>query len=118
LVREVRRLDNAPLGRVLSTVSRLASDPEKLLQTGLPSPGETRKLLLALGLERSPALVVMDEPTNHLDLVSMRCLEEALAEFAGALFIVSHDDRFVAAVARTVWTIRDGYLEVSERPPT
>ncbi|MFW6261379.1 MAG: ATP-binding cassette domain-containing protein [Spirochaetota bacterium] len=118
LVREVRRLDNAPLGRVLSTVSRLASDPEKLLQTGLPSPGETRKLMLALGLERNPALVVMDEPTNHLDLVSMRCLEEALAEFAGALFIVSHDDRFVAAVARTVWTIRDGYLEVSERPPT
>lgn len=116
LVREVRALDKAPLGRVLSTVSRLASDPEKLLQTGLPSPGETRKLMLALGLERSPALVVMDEPTNHLDLVSMRCLEEALAEFAGALVIVSHDDRFVAALARIVWTIRDGYLEVSEAP--
>lgn len=117
LVTEIRALDREALGRVLSTVSRLASEPERLLQTGLPSPGETRKAMLALGLERGPALVVMDEPTNHLDLVSIGCLEEALAGFAGALLIVSHDDRFVAALTRTVWTIGDdGRLEVSEGP--
>ena len=56
----------------------------------------------------------MDEPTNHLDLVSMRCLEEALADFEGALLLVSHDDRFVAALCRTLWTIHDGSLELGE----
>ncbi|MFW5689410.1 MAG: ATP-binding cassette domain-containing protein [Spirochaetota bacterium] len=112
LVEEARALEKGKLGRVISTVSRLASSPERLLETGLPSPGETRKLMLALGLERRPPLVVMDEPTNHLDLVSMRCLEEALASFEGALLLVSHDDAFVDALARTLWVIEGGYLEV------
>jgi macrolide transport system ATP-binding/permease protein len=112
LVNEVRSLEHDALGRVISTVSRLASDPESLLQTTLPSPGETRKLMLALGLERSPSLIVMDEPTNHLDLVSMRCLESALAEFEGALLLVSHDDVFVDSLATTFWVIEDGSLRV------
>ncbi|MFW5688752.1 MAG: ATP-binding cassette domain-containing protein [Spirochaetota bacterium] len=117
LAEEVRSLEHAALGRVISTVSRLGSDPEKLLQTERPSPGETRKLMLALGLEREPVLVVMDEPTNHLDLASMQCLETALADFAGALLLVSHDDAFVAALARTLWVISDGYLEAKPTPP-
>ncbi|MFW6312546.1 MAG: ATP-binding cassette domain-containing protein [Spirochaetota bacterium] len=114
LVRETRALANDELGRVISTVSRLASDPEQMLSTELPSPGEARKLMLALGLEKRPALVVMDEPTNHLDLVSMQCLEAALADFEGALLLVSHDEAFVRALARTFWRIMpDGSLEVS-----
>jgi len=114
LVRETRALANDELGRVISTVSRLASDPEQILATESPSPGEARKLMLAFGLEKTPALVVMDEPTNHLDLVSMRCLEAALADFAGALLLVSHDDVFVGALARTLWRIDpDGCLAVT-----
>jgi ATPase subunit of ABC transporter with duplicated ATPase domains len=107
-------LPNAARGRVISTVSRLASDPESLLATDRPSPGETRKLMLARGLERAPALVVMDEPTNHLDLISMQCLEQALREFAGALLLVSHDERFIEELCETRWEISpEGQLEIS-----
>ncbi len=118
LMEDVRRLGNDSLARVVSTVSRLGSDPLRLLQTEAPSPGETRKLMLALGLEKVPSLIVMDEPTNHLDLVSMRCMEEALAAFSGALLLVSHDEAFVRDLVRTRWLISPrGYLHVSEMSP-
>jgi ATPase subunit of ABC transporter with duplicated ATPase domains len=118
LVERARALDSGQLGRVISTVSRLGSDPGALLETAQPSPGEARKLMLALGLEREPSLVIMDEPTNHLDLVSIQCLEEALAEFAGALLLVSHDAAFIAALATTYWVIDDdGKLYVNDTRP-
>ncbi len=114
VARAVHALDHDEKGNVVSTVARLGSDPERVLSTEVPSPGEVRKLLLALGLERAPALVAMDEPTNHLDLVSIQCVEEALADFAGALLLVSHDERFLRALTDTSWTIRDGELTVRE----
>jgi len=116
LMDAVRKLDHEPLGRVISTVSRLGSDPQKILETSLPSPGETRKLMLALGLEQEPSLVVMDEPTNHLDLRSIECLEAALAEYPGALLFVSHDDVFVRALARKSWTFERDKIRVLDLP--
>ena len=105
LMARVRDLAADELGRVLSTVSRLGSEPEQLQSTQTPSPGEARKLMLALGLERRPELIVMDEPTNHLDLVSIRCVEDALRDFDGALLLVSHDGRFLRALVTSYWEI-------------
>jgi len=79
ILAEARTLPSEELGRVMNVVSRLGSRPARLLETTNPSPGELRKLLLALGLARTPHLIVMDEPTNHLDLPSIECLEDALA---------------------------------------
>ena len=45
-----------------------------------------------------PELAVLDEPTNHLDLLSIEMLESALAEYGGALLVVSHDARFLEHV--------------------
>jgi macrolide transport system ATP-binding/permease protein len=105
VIGEVRGLSHAQLGRVLQIISRLGSEPRRLLETELPSPGETRKLLLALGVLRSAHLVILDEPTNHLDLPSITCVEGALREYPGALLLVSHDERFLRALTRERWQL-------------
>ena len=102
---EVRRLPRAKRGRILTIVSRLLSDPVRVMETALPSPGEARKLILARGLIRNPWLVVMDEPTNHLDLPSVECLESALADCPAALLLVSHDARFLDRLTDRRWVI-------------
>ena len=73
-------------------------EPEHLLRSAHPSPGEARKLRLALGLGRHCWLAVLDEPTNHLDLPAIERLEAALLDFPGALLLVTHDERLGAAV--------------------
>jgi len=106
ILASARALPRAELGHLMTVVSGLGSDPEALLQTPVPSPGETRKLLLALGVTRRPHLIVMDEPTNHLDLPSIELLEQALATCPCALLLVSHDLRFLTATTRRRWEIR------------
>jgi ATPase subunit of ABC transporter with duplicated ATPase domains len=109
----IRRETEKNRGEILARYSRLGSDPGLLLQSRLPSPGETRKLLIAGGVFSNPALIIMDEPTNHLDLNSIRLLEETLAEVPCALFLVSHDEVFLRALTKRRWEIdRRGVLTV------
>ncbi|MFH1570073.1 MAG: ATP-binding cassette domain-containing protein, partial [Gemmatimonadota bacterium] len=116
---QARALPPAELGRLMTVVSCLGSDPSRLLESQLPSPGEVRKLLLATGVARVPHLIVMDEPTNHLDLPSIECLEEALAGCPCGLLLVSHDEPFLRRLARTRWRVEprgaDAVLRVVER---
>lgn len=107
LLAEVKELHDEELGRVMTSVSRLGSRPGRLLQSECPSPGEVRKLMLALGVNRGIHLLVMDEPTNHLDLPGIECLEDALVECPCAMIIVSHDRRFIERVARIEWRLAE-----------
>lgn len=93
-------------GLALSIVAQLNSEPERILEGGSISPGEMRKLMLALGILDSPELIVMDEPTNHLDLGSTEALERMLAHYPGALLLVSHDAALVAAATSIAWETR------------
>ena len=102
---EARTLPRQQLGHVMNLVSRVGSRPERLLESRQPSPGELRKLLLALGMARSPHLIVMDEPTNHLDLPSIDALEKALADCPCGLLMVSHDQRFLGRLTEQSWHI-------------
>ncbi|MGN0076728.1 MAG: ATP-binding cassette domain-containing protein [Parafannyhessea sp.] len=104
-MRRLRELSPGEKGKVLSVVAQLNSEPEALLATDMPSPGELRKLVLALASLRSPQLLVMDEPGNHLDLHSVQALERLLAGFPGAVVLVSHDARMVAAACSRVWEL-------------
>jgi ATPase subunit of ABC transporter with duplicated ATPase domains len=119
IVRQVAGLPRDQLGRVLTSFSRLGSRPPRLLASELPSPGEIRKIMLALGVVRGPHLIVMDEPTNHMDLPSIGCLEEALAGCPCAMLLVSHDRRFLAALADRSWGLHprdDGTVELRVAP--
>jgi ATPase subunit of ABC transporter with duplicated ATPase domains len=65
------------------------------------SPGERTRAHLAELQAAGVNLLVLDEPTNHLDLEAVEQLEQALARWDGALVVVSHDRRFLEAVAPT-----------------
>jgi ATPase subunit of ABC transporter with duplicated ATPase domains len=80
----------------------------------VPSPGELRKILIALGIMRSPHVLIFDEPTNHLDLPSIECLEEALADCSCSMLLVSHDDVFLRHLVRVRWDIREGTLSIRD----
>jgi macrolide transport system ATP-binding/permease protein len=105
LLTAVRALPDGQLGDVMTVISCLGSQPQRVLETDEPSCGEVRKMLLALGMSCQPWLIVMDEPTNHLDLPSIECLEDALGQCEAALLLVSHDLRFLDRLAPLRWEI-------------
>ncbi|VTT03673.1 ABC-F family ATP-binding cassette domain-containing protein [Streptococcus dysgalactiae] len=63
------------------------------------SGGQNTRLALAKMLLEKPELLVLDEPTNHLDIETIAWLESYLANYQGALIIVSHDRYFLDKVA-------------------
>ncbi|MEV6325584.1 ATP-binding cassette domain-containing protein [Nocardia sp. NPDC051787] len=78
------------------------------------SGGERFRVSLARLLLADPPsqLLILDEPTNNLDIATVDHLVEALAEYRGALLIVSHDYPFLRRIRI------DTVVELdSERPP-
>ncbi|MBF0208042.1 MAG: ATP-binding cassette domain-containing protein [Oligoflexia bacterium] len=112
ILHKVKMLNAQRLGAVMTIITRLGSDPKRLLESTTPSPGEVRKLLVAEGIASSPQIIIMDEPTNHLDLVSIEALEFALKEVECALLLVSHDMVFLNTLTDISWQItteKDAY---------
>jgi len=77
------------LGDFLFAPAR-ANSPVKSL-----SGGERNRLLLARLFAKPANVLVLDEPTNDLDIETLELLEELLQTYAGTVFLVSHDRRFV-----------------------
>ncbi|MGZ8228894.1 MAG: ATP-binding cassette domain-containing protein [Burkholderiales bacterium] len=59
------------------------------------SGGERNRLLLARLFSRPANVLVLDEPTNDLDVETLELLEALLQDYAGTLFLVSHDRAFL-----------------------
>jgi len=112
LLATLRTLGTAERGHALALLAGLGVEPSHVLASACVSPGEARKLFLALGLAREVWGVVLDEPTNHLDLPSIERLEETLGAYPGAILLVTHDDHLARRVTSTRWAIVEGHVDV------
>ena len=113
IIREFYTLDENERGEVLSTLFRLGSDVERLNHPQLGnsdfsetedfqnmdlSPGEFRKLMISLAVQKPLSLLILDEPTNHMDITSVLALENALSSLDCAMIVVSHDRAFLEKI--------------------
>lgn len=74
------------------------------------SGGERIRLKLSRLLYDKVNVLILDEPTNHLDIDSIETLEEALEDFSGTLFFISHDRYFINKVAKRILAIESKKL--------
>lgn len=63
------------------------------------SGGEKARLSLLEIMLTGANFLLLDEPTNHLDIRSKEMLEEALSDFDGTVFIISHDRYLINKMA-------------------
>lgn len=66
------------------------------------SGGEQSRVLIARLMLRPADLLLLDEPTNDLDIPSLEVLEQSLAEFPGALVLVTHDRYLLDRVSKQI----------------
>ena len=104
-----RALPRATPAQVRAQLARFGLDADRAGNkvTAL-SGGEKARLLLALATREAPHLLILDEPTNHLDIDAREALVRALADFSGAVLLITHDPHLVELVADRLWLVADG----------
>jgi ATP-binding cassette subfamily F protein 3 len=104
-----RALPRAAPTQLRSQLARFGLDADRA-ETPVKSlsGGEKARLLLALATRDAPQLLILDEPTNHLDIDAREALVRALADFEGAVLLITHDPHLVELVADRLWLVADG----------
>ena len=81
--------------------------PDQQKIVGSLSGGERGRLHLAKTLLQGGNVLLLDEPSNDLDIETLRALEDALLEFPGNAFVISHDRWFLDRVATHILAFED-----------
>ncbi len=92
--------------RILGGLGFAQADMDR--DIGQFSGGWMMRVALGRLLLANPDLLLLDEPTNHLDLASVEWLQSFLADYAGAVVLVSHDRDFINAVVNRVAELNHG----------
>ena len=94
----IREVSNADETAIRNGLAKFLFTKESVFQkVSTLSGGERLRAALAKGLLASekPELLILDEPTNNLDLKNIQFLENLVAEFKGAVIVISHDEVFL-----------------------
>jgi len=94
--------------RVAETLTKLELDGDA--EFGRLSGGMKRRVLLARALVAGPDVLLLDEPTNHLDIEAIDWLEGFLKGWSGCVVFVTHDRRFLRALATRIVEIDRGQV--------
>ena len=94
--------------RVAETLTRLELDGDG--EFARLSGGMKRRVLLARALVSAPDVLLLDEPTNHLDVEAIDWLEGFLKGWGGSVLFVTHDRRFLRALATRIVEIDRGQV--------
>ena len=94
--------------RVSETLTKLELDGDA--EFGRLSGGMKRRVLLARALVAGPDVLLLDEPTNHLDIEAIDWLEGFLKGWNGCVVFVTHDRRFLRALATRIVEIDRGQV--------
>jgi ABC transport system ATP-binding/permease protein len=89
-------------------LSRLQLTADVIVDT--LSGGWRRRVLLARALVGQPDVLLLDEPTNHLDIDAITWLEDFLADYPGAVLLVTHDRAFLQRLATRIVELDRGQL--------
>ena len=109
LAQMARVLTRASETRLRAQLARFGLDADRAeTPAGSLSGGEKARLLLALATREAPQLLILDEPTNHLDIDAREALVKALADYEGAVLLITHDPHLVELVADRLWLVADG----------
>lgn len=68
-------------------------------KVGQLSGGERNRVHIAKLLKEGANVILLDEPSNDLDVDTLRALEDAIMDFAGCVFVISHDRWFLDRLA-------------------
>jgi ATP-binding cassette subfamily F protein 3 len=104
-----RIMKGATPAAVRAQLGRFGFSGERAVQkVGSMSGGERARLALALITRDAPHMLILDEPTNHLDVDAREALVHALADYEGAVVLVSHDRHMLALSADRLVLVDEG----------
>lgn len=75
------------------------------------SGGEKARVALLKLFLQGPNFLILDEPTNHLDIPTREVLEQALLDFGGTYFVVSHDRYFLDKITKRTLVLEQKRLK-------